>query len=83
MATDFPLNDQMREVIEAHTKKPVPSVEKMPAKAARMGPTPATAAMAVAKKRELDTAPESVGQLDDMKIEAPGGDLPAAIWRPW
>lgn len=82
MATDFPMNPQMREVIEAHQMTPVPSVEKLPAKMARMGPTPATAATAVAKKRGLGTAPEAVGFVEDTKIPAPGGDLPARIYTP-
>ncbi|MCC7368934.1 MAG: alpha/beta hydrolase fold domain-containing protein [Chloroflexi bacterium] len=84
MATNspFPMNAQMREVIEAHQKTPVPSVENLPAKVARMGPTPATAAAAVAKKRGLATAPEAIGFVEDIKIPAPSGDLPARIYTP-
>jgi acetyl esterase len=72
----------MREVIEAYDKTPVPSVEKLPAKMARMGPTPAAAATAVAKKRGLDSAPEAVGRVRDIEIPAPAAVLPARIYTP-
>jgi len=72
----------MREVIEAYNKTPVPSVEKMPAKVARMGPTPAAAAMAVAKKRGLDTAPETVHSVQDIEIPGEVGNRPARVYAP-
>ncbi|NUO62632.1 MAG: alpha/beta hydrolase [Gemmatimonadaceae bacterium] len=55
---------------------------ELPPKLARKHPTPADAVKALLRERGESTDPEEVGDVDDRKIDGPGGDIEIRVYKP-
>ena len=55
---------------------------ELPPKLARKHPTPADAVKALLKERGESTEPEEVGNIDDRKIDGPGGEITIRVYTP-
>ncbi len=80
-ADQQPLDADAQEVVDQIAASGPPFYLVTPQEA-RTGPSVRDAALAVAKKRGLDTTPEPVGTVENTTIPGPGGPLPVRVYTP-
>jgi acetyl esterase len=78
----MPIDRQVQRLLDHYNRFGVPPFDTLTPEEARQQPTLVDAARELLGQQGEDISPEPVGNVTDLAIPGPGGDLPIRIYRP-